>query len=109
LGPRQGAVLRELTKKFEEARHGELGELAAHYIAAGPPKGEIVVLVAPRGDEAVTLNQDEIDGLLLAAMEQASVKDAATALAQRTGLPRRELYNRALKLRENLRGETGGQ
>ncbi|MDQ2868586.1 MAG: 16S rRNA (cytidine(1402)-2'-O)-methyltransferase [Verrucomicrobiota bacterium] len=40
-------VARELTKKFEEFRRGLPAELLAHY-AAHPPKGEIVLLVAPR-------------------------------------------------------------
>ena len=109
LGPRQSAVLRELTKKFEEARHGELGALAAHYQTAGPPKGEIVVLVAPPDVAAVTFDQAEIDALLLAAMGRGSVKDAAAALAEQTGLPRRELYNRALRLREQTDDNTSDE
>ncbi len=100
LGPREAAVLRELTKKFEEARHGALAELAAHYQVAGPPKGEIVVLVAPPGDKAEGLEPAEIDAMLRAALGQGSVKDAARALAEQTGLPRRDLYNRALELRD---------
>ena len=104
LGSRPGAVLRELTKKFEEARHGELGELAAHYQSAGPPKGEIVVLVGPGTGQPVALEAAEIDALLLAALDQGSVKDAAAALAERTGLPRRELYSRALHLRDGAAG-----
>ncbi|MBT5898485.1 MAG: 16S rRNA (cytidine(1402)-2'-O)-methyltransferase, partial [Rhodospirillaceae bacterium] len=99
LGTREAAVLRELTKKFEEARHGNLPDLATHYRTAGPPKGEIVVLVAPPDSRAVALDQAEIDALLLAALAQGSVKDAAAALVERTGLPRRALYNRALALR----------
>ncbi|NPA43140.1 MAG: 16S rRNA (cytidine(1402)-2'-O)-methyltransferase [Chlorobi bacterium] len=45
LGPdRPAAVVRELTKKFEEIRRGTLSELAAHY-ESRPPKGEIVIVV----------------------------------------------------------------
>lgn len=40
-------VARELTKKFEEFRHGTAGELLAHY-EARPPKGEIVFLVSDK-------------------------------------------------------------
>jgi 16S rRNA (cytidine1402-2'-O)-methyltransferase len=38
-------VARELTKKFEEFRHGIAGELLAHY-EAHPPKGEIVLVIS---------------------------------------------------------------
>jgi 16S rRNA (cytidine1402-2'-O)-methyltransferase len=42
---RQLCVARELTKKFEEFRHGTAGELLAHY-GAHPPKGEIVLVIS---------------------------------------------------------------
>jgi 16S rRNA (cytidine1402-2'-O)-methyltransferase len=113
LGPREAAVLRELTKKFEETRHGNLPDLAEHYRTEGPPKGEIVVLVAPPKDPGVILDEGEIDALLLTALDQGSVRDAAAALAERTGLPRRALYNRALALRagagDDARAGTGDE
>jgi 16S rRNA (cytidine1402-2'-O)-methyltransferase len=46
---RQLCVARELTKKFEEFRRGIASELLAHY-EAHPPKGEIVLVMAGRGD-----------------------------------------------------------
>jgi 16S rRNA (cytidine1402-2'-O)-methyltransferase len=45
LQDRQLCVARELTKKFEEFRHGTASELLAHY-EARPPKGEIVLLIS---------------------------------------------------------------
>ena len=42
---RQFCVARELTKKFEEFRHGVASELLAHY-EAHPPKGEIVLVIS---------------------------------------------------------------
>jgi 16S rRNA (cytidine1402-2'-O)-methyltransferase len=42
---RQLCVARELTKKFEEFRHGTGAELLVHY-RAHPPKGEIVLLIS---------------------------------------------------------------
>jgi 16S rRNA (cytidine1402-2'-O)-methyltransferase len=42
-------VARELTKKFEEFHRGTAAELFAHY-ETHRPKGEIVVIVAGRGD-----------------------------------------------------------
>jgi 16S rRNA (cytidine1402-2'-O)-methyltransferase len=46
---RQLCVGRELTKKFEEFRRGTARELLTHY-QAHPPKGEIVLMIADRGD-----------------------------------------------------------
>ena len=46
---RQLCIARELTKKFEEFQRGTASELLAHY-QAHPPKGEIVLIIAGRGD-----------------------------------------------------------
>lgn len=42
---REAAVVREISKKFEETRRGSLCALFAHY-EANPPKGEIVLVLA---------------------------------------------------------------
>jgi 16S rRNA (cytidine1402-2'-O)-methyltransferase len=97
LGDREAAVCRELTKAHEEVRRGRLGDLAVHYAAAGEPKGEIVLVVAPPG-EAPPPAADDVDAMLRAALAGGSVKDAATAVATATGLPRRDVYQRALVL-----------
>jgi len=96
LGPRQAAVTRELTKLFEEVRRGGLDELAAAYGAEAAPKGEIVVVVAPPSQEETA--QEDLDAQLLAALEQASLRDAAALVAAATGLPKRQVYARALAL-----------
>jgi len=99
LGVRNAAVCRELTKAFEEVRRGSLTELASHYEKAGPPKGEIVVVVSPPGDEA-PLDDADIDSKIKAALKKLSLKDASAAIAAETGLPRKEIYARALALAE---------
>lgn len=50
LGDRRASVARELTKKFEETRTGNLRHLAEHYKSC-PPKGEVTVVVEGAGDE----------------------------------------------------------
>ena len=53
MGPdREGAIARELTKRFETVRRGGLAELAA-WVAAdtNQSRGELVVMVAPSGAE----------------------------------------------------------
>ena len=98
LGPREAAVVRELTKLHEEVRRATLDVLAAHYGAAGAPKGEIVIVVAPPGADAGRLDDRVVDELLRAALATDSLRDAAARVALATGLPRRRLYMRALEL-----------
>ncbi|MEE8535415.1 MAG: 16S rRNA (cytidine(1402)-2'-O)-methyltransferase [Kiloniellales bacterium] len=100
LGPRPAAVARELTKLYEEVRRDTLVALAAHYRRAGPPKGEVVVVVGPPEAEADRVVAEELDIRLRAAMKTASLRDAAAAVAGATGLPKRRIYARALELRQ---------
>jgi 16S rRNA (cytidine1402-2'-O)-methyltransferase len=97
LGDRPAAVARELTKLYETTRRGALGELAAHFGAEAPPKGEIVVLVGPPG-AAAPIGEEQLDRLLRGALQNLSVKDAAAAVSAQTGAPRRQVYARALTL-----------
>jgi 16S rRNA (cytidine1402-2'-O)-methyltransferase len=101
LGNRQAAVARELTKLHEEIRRGRLADLAAHYRNAGPPRGEAVVVVGP--PEPGRPDQAAIDTRLRAALADHGVRDAAAQLALETGLPRTELYRRALAIRGERR------
>ncbi|WP_287157976.1 16S rRNA (cytidine(1402)-2'-O)-methyltransferase [Euryhalocaulis sp.] len=98
-GPRPAAVARELTKRFEETVRGDLPDLAARYAESGAPKGEIVVLVGPPSEAEAEWDDARIDTALKEAMEADSVKDAAAVVAKASGLPRRDLYQRALALK----------
>ncbi len=92
-GDRPAAVCRELTKHFEEVRRGGLVELAAHY-AERAARGEITVVIGPATAEPVTAAV--LDESLAAALGRMSLKDAVDAVTAATGLPRRQVYARAL-------------
>ena len=94
-GDRQAALCRELTKKFEEIRRAPLADLAAS-VEAEPVKGEIVLMV-DRGRSAI-VSEIDIERDLRAAMAENSVRDAADLVAARHGVPRRGVYQMALKL-----------
>ena len=99
LGPRPAAVARELTKLHEEVRRATLSELAQHYAQAGAPKGEVVVVVGPPGPGAEAVpDAGAVDAQLRAALARASLRDAVAAVAEASGLPRRQVYARALEL-----------
>jgi 16S rRNA (cytidine1402-2'-O)-methyltransferase len=103
LGDRPAAVARELTKLHEEVRRGTLSELARHYQEVGAPRGEIVLVIgAP--DTSMEAPMD-VDAALAAALETMGVKEAATAVAAASGLPRREIYTRALALAGRRNGD----
>jgi len=93
---RPATVARELTKLHEEVRRGTLAALADAF-AASPPRGEIVVLVGP--PEAPEATGEDVDALLAAALASLSAGQAASDVARLTGLPRREIYARALAMR----------
>jgi 16S rRNA (cytidine1402-2'-O)-methyltransferase len=97
LGDREGAVAREISKRFEECVTGTLGQLAARY-AEETPKGEIVVVVGPPG-EAAKPEVGDLDALLREALERLPVAKAAKEVAATTGLDRHDLYARALELK----------
>jgi 16S rRNA (cytidine1402-2'-O)-methyltransferase len=97
LGDRPAAVARELTKKFETVRRGTLAALAKEYAAAEAPKGEIVVIVGPPGERVAAA--EDVAALLAELLETQSVKSAVAEAAALTGLPRRDLYQRALALK----------
>ena len=98
LGDREAAVARELTKLHEEVRRGRLADLAAHYRLAGAPRGEAVVVVGrPEHQEP---DQAEVDERLRTALAKLGVREAATKIAAETGMPRGELYRRALAMRD---------
>lgn len=97
LGTRRAAVARELTKLYEEVRRGDLPSLAAAYEEAGPPKGEIVVMVGPPDAEAAEADAETVDRALDEALQRLSVRDAADSVAATCGWPRRRVYARALE------------
>ena len=100
LGPRRVAVCRELTKRHEQVLRGRLGELEV-----GELRGEVTLVVegaAPgAGSGTGTAAPGEIDERVEALLASGlSPRDAARALAEERGLPRREAYARVLRRRE---------
>jgi 16S rRNA (cytidine1402-2'-O)-methyltransferase len=96
LGQREAAICRELTKLHEEVRRGDLQALAQS-AAAEEIRGEFVVVIGPP-PAAEAPSAEDTETLLRAALARVSLKDAVAEVAAATGLPRRELYQRALAL-----------
>ncbi len=97
LGDRRAVVARELTKTFEEFRRGTLGELAAHYVEAGAPKGEVVICVAPPVAQDVAV--EDVDAMLASLVPELGASRAAAEAAKRTGLKKSDLYRRLMDMK----------
>ena len=98
LGEREAVMARELTKLHEEVRRGSLTELAAHYANHGAPKGEVTLLVAPPQQAAP--DHVKIDAALKSALAFMPVKAAADLIAGLTEGSRKQIYARALELKD---------
>ncbi len=95
---RRAVVCRELTKLHEEVRRGTLAELAAW--AADGVRGEICVVVqGAAGESDVTSIEDGVRLVLERVAAGARMKEAASAVADATGLSKRDLYEGALAAR----------
>jgi 16S rRNA (cytidine1402-2'-O)-methyltransferase len=97
LGDRPAAMARELTKLHEEVRRGSLRELAAHFEKQGAPKGEVTLVVGPPQDTAP--DSAKIDAALKSALTFMPVKAAAELIAGLTDGSRKQIYARALELK----------
>ena len=99
-GPlREVAVAREITKRFEDVWRGALGD-ADELLAAGPPRGEHVIVVSPvpaRPDAS----DEEVGAHVRAALNEGlSARDAAVRVGRDLGVPRRRAYEIAVDLRK---------
>jgi 16S rRNA (cytidine1402-2'-O)-methyltransferase len=107
LGDREAGVAREITKRFEECVTGTLSALAARY-AEAPPKGEIVIVVAPPG-EAPPASAEDADTTLAEALTRLPASKAAGEVAKKLGLDRRELYARAMEMKDLISLSPSGE
>lgn len=97
---RRAVVARELTKRHETWLEGTLSELATRIDA--PPKGEIVLLLAPpESRPAEAADPARVDRRIRELATQAlSAKAIAAQVAEELGAPRRAVYQRVSELKE---------
>ncbi len=98
---RDVAVLREISKMFEEVRRGSFVVVKEHF-TEHPPRGEIVLVLSPPA-LSDAIDWESIDKMIEAALAKDSPlpsKELASDLAQQFDVPKRELYNRILAMKE---------
>ena len=91
---REIAIAREMTKMFEESVSGTAKELLEHF-TKNPPKGEIVMMIAPPSE------QKSVDYVkeLQTALKQKSLKSAVKDIVEKYQVSKNEVYEKALELK----------
>lgn len=108
-GDRQAVAARELTKKFEEFIRGSLGNICQHF-SENQPRGEFTLIVSGNLDENQAEEQepDSLAGLdVVEAVRELinrgiNKKDAIREVASQKGLPKRQVYQAVLDLKESM-------
>ncbi len=110
LGDRRACLARELTKQHEEVLRDSAARLAERF-ESEPPRGECTLVVegaVASSERASDWSDQEIDRALRSGLLAGeSVRDVSSSLSARTGLPRRDLYARAVSLKAALEAEVG--
>ncbi|MBR5948009.1 MAG: 16S rRNA (cytidine(1402)-2'-O)-methyltransferase [Clostridia bacterium] len=92
------ALVREITKAFEECVRGSVRELAERY-ASVPPKGECVLVIGKADDDSAPESNAKLDALLTGLLSEGiSVKSASRIAAETLDLPKNAAYKRAMEL-----------
>ena len=99
-GNRSAAVVREISKKFEEVRRGTLQELGQHY-RQNDAKGEIVVTIGGSGGEQKWDEETVADALAKALRGGAALREAVAIIAAQSHWPKRDVYDMALQHKQN--------
>jgi 16S rRNA (cytidine1402-2'-O)-methyltransferase len=97
LGARDVVLTRELTKRYEEARHGRFDELISS-VDADAPRGELVLLVGPPAQDA-SWDEARVISALEQIIPEDGVKRASAQVAELSGWAKRDVYALALSLK----------
>ena len=103
LGEREVTICRELTKKFEEKKKGQLSDLL-NYFKENSPQGEFVIILegGREGDSEAKWHELSIlEHVKLEMEEGATKKEAIKKVATKRALPKSEVYQIATKIRVN--------
>ena len=96
LGNREIALVREITKKFEEVLHGKISEIAGLY-KDKTPKGEFVIVVKGLEEIAIDYPEDLEEHLAKYTAKGHSEKEAMKIVAAERNLSKSQVYGKLKK------------
>ena len=81
----------------EEVLRGTAAEVREILTARESVKGEIVLVIGPLQDEAVVIDDTEVEAAITLALQDNSASKAATLVAKQFNLKKDDIYGRILK------------
>jgi len=95
------ALVREISKLYEEVFRMKAGNLADH-IADNPVKGEIALVIHGNTSAEASADNGDLEKRIGEEFAKGrSVKDISVLLAMETGLKKKDIYERALDIKQN--------
>ncbi len=98
MGERTIVIARELSKRFETFYRGVASNLVRELSDGDALRGEVVMLIEPGKGQQTKWDDAALDARLAELMKTLSLKEAVAKTAAESGLPRRDVYARALAL-----------
>lgn len=94
---RHVAVVREISKIYEESISGDYKEVIETFTKKNSIKGEIVIVLSPPSEKeaSITTMQEQITTLL----KTHSIKDIAGIVSATHGIPKKQAYDLALEMK----------
>ena len=99
LGDRDVALVRELTKKYEDGIYGTFSDVINN-VNNTQPRGEIVLLAGPPKTEQVWKKDDVLYALKIQVPEL-GLKNASNEISEASGWTKRDVYQMGLSLKQN--------
>jgi 16S rRNA (cytidine1402-2'-O)-methyltransferase len=99
LGDRDVALVRELTKKYEDGIYGTFSDVINN-VNNTQPKGEIVLLAGPPKTEQMWKKDDVLNALKIQVPEL-GLKNASNEISEASGWTKRDVYQMGLSLKQN--------
>lgn len=96
-GNRQIAIVREISKIYEEVQRGSANELLKHFAKNGV-KGEIVGLISPN-KERESVDYDKVSEILSSLIKYMPLKEASDFIAKIFDISKKDVYNLGIKLK----------
>lgn len=96
-GNRNAAVVREISKIYEETKRDQLETLADYY-NKNQVKGELVILISKATNKDKQIDLDLIDQEIKSGLKKMKPKELIALIANQYGLDKKSLYQRMLKI-----------